>query len=108
MKPTHLKRLLKAAKSCQKVAPGPWSSDDGNIFCIEATRQREARSMARRRGERPPSRDGWDGFVASTGQSYDHFEDVERFIELADPATIIALIEELERLRASSGSCPAP
>lgn len=92
-----LRALAKAA------TPGPWSEDDGNIFSVPLSKQREEVIMRIVRGEDIPHPDEDRhhplGFLATTTQDTDNFPANAAFIAAASPSVIIGLLDEIEDWR---------
>ena len=94
----------------EAATPGPWVSDDSNIFSVPLGKMRHDLFMERMGGKEIPHPDDMNGykgsghplgFIATTTQEYDNFENNEDFIANA-PADIAFLLSEIERLTEKS------
>ena len=90
-----MSRLDEIKARLEAATPGPWVSDDSNIFSVPLGKMRHMGKMRHKGSCRPL------GFIATTTQGYDNFENNEDFIANA-PADIAFLLSEIERLKAAS------
>lgn len=97
--PEQRRELAECAKA---ATPGPWGEDDCNIFCRPMSNARKDAILAKLDGK-PYNEEHLhlDAFVASTQQRHEQSDADALFIAAANPAVVLALLEERDRLAAA-------